>query len=389
MNQKLNILAPTRYPSFFNFPRNSRHNIFRRDFLPLNKISKKIECILVFIVSPLKKFNLIHAFNSIPLGLKPFVISFESHLPRAFGYEKSFIFSIMSNMLASNRCIAIFAISKYAQLQFLHQHRNHPWYYHLTAKLNVRYPNVPIPNTPDCFVHSESKSLKLIFVGNHFARKGGLVALRIAKLALEKGLSLEIDIISSLVVGNESWVDPTRKGFFDEELKLLHSLSNIKFYQNLPNNEVISLIGKSHFLLLPTLSDTFGFTAIEAMANFTPVIATNQCALPEFIQDGKNGWLIPLETNEFGEWIHINHPNRDSAEYELIFNETINRLVQEIYKRLENIQLGKDYKNLRINARQTAENTFSSSDANQFWDDFYSKKVGQRNGSIAKISNLV
>lgn len=45
------------------------------------------------------------------------------------------------------------------------------------------------------------------------------------------------------------------------------------------------------------------------MANYTPVIATAQGALTEFVEHEKNGALIPLPTDEFGEWIH----NRDDA----------------------------------------------------------------------------
>jgi glycosyltransferase involved in cell wall biosynthesis len=52
-----------------------------------------------------------------------------------------------------------------------------------------------------------------------------------------------------------------------------------------PNSAVLDLIGRSHSLLLPTFTDTFGYSAIGAMARYTPVIATDVGALPEFVED--------------------------------------------------------------------------------------------------------
>jgi hypothetical protein len=65
---------------------------------------------------------------------------------------------------------------------------------------------------------------------------------------------------------------------------------------------VLDLIGRSQFLLLPTFSDTFGYSAIEAMARYTAVIATDIGALPEFVEDQVNGILLPFDKNEIGEW---------------------------------------------------------------------------------------
>src|SRR6266480_6214358 len=119
MRDALNILAPTRYPWMFNSPRHSKHNISIRNFLPLNYIHSSIEGVTVFNPFPLCKFDLIHAFNRIPVGVTPFVIGFESHLPRAFGREDGQLFAVLSQMLASKRCRKIVAISQFARGQLL------------------------------------------------------------------------------------------------------------------------------------------------------------------------------------------------------------------------------------------------------------------------------
>ena len=128
MFRQLSILAPVRYLWRFNSPRRSRHNIPFRTFLPLNYVSKKIEGITLFNPLPLKRFDLIHAFNRIPVSGLPFIIGFKSHLPRGFGMEKTRVFRLMTERLASSKCRAIIAISQSARQFFLRMHEGSPYY---------------------------------------------------------------------------------------------------------------------------------------------------------------------------------------------------------------------------------------------------------------------
>jgi len=376
MNRKLKIMAPVRYPWQFNGPRQSRHDISTRYFLPLNKISNNIEGITVFNPFPPQRFDLVHAFNRIPIGMTPFIIGFESHLPRAFGLGKTAYFRALGETLAGERCKGIIAISDYARRHFLRQHRERPWLDALKAKLTVRYPNIPIPATPDAFECKADAPVRLVFIGNHFGRKGGPVSVRLAELAQRRNFPVQVDIISSLETGGVSWTDPLRPGFFEEDFKRLHSLKNITHHGSLPNKEVLELIRKAHFVLLPTFSDTFGYSAIEAMAQYTPVIATRQGALPEFTGDGVSGILLDLENNEAGEWKHAYRNDRALPSYEAFFKSEVERLAEEAYRKIESLmQNPAAYGAMRKAARATAEKLFSSADASAFWDDYYDEAV--------------
>lgn len=59
-----------------------------------------------------------------------------------------------------------------------------------------------------------------------------------------------------------------------------------------------TLYAKSTMYILPTLYENFPFRMIEAMSCGTPVIGSNICAIPEAIEDGKNGLLIPPKDDE-------------------------------------------------------------------------------------------
>lgn len=274
--KKLNILAPTRYPWTFNGPRQSAHHVTRRNFIPFNKISGKIEGFTVFNPLPFRAFDLIHAFNRIPVGITPYIIGFESHLPRAFGLEQSAYFDLLCQSLASDRCRGIYGISDYARRHFLRQHQGTKWFDVLDQKLHVRYPNMEIPDAADRDGAGLQDKIKLVFVGSHFARKGGTAVLRLAKMAHDRGFPLHIDIISALEIGPASWVDPLKDGYFKYDLDLAGQLPNLTMHGGLPNARVLEILKQSHFSVLPTFSDTFGFSAIESMANYIPVIATRQ-----------------------------------------------------------------------------------------------------------------
>ena len=372
MNKRLSILAPTRYPWRFNSPRHSRHDISIRKFLPMNRLNYRLEGITVFNPFPLKRFDLIHTFNRIPVSSLPFVMGYESHMPRAYGLEHTAYYRAMARRLAGPKCRRIVAISNYAKRLLLRQHEGQAWLGDITAKLEVRYPNMDIPIAEDIFEHNANDPIRLVFVGNHFGRKGGCVALRLAELALADGLPLEMEIISGLEVGIVSWVDPLQTGFFASDFAKLQQLPNVRYSRFIPNAELMARVARAHFSLLPTFADTFGFSVIEAMAHHTPVITTAQGVMPEFIRDGQNGILLPLECDQYGDWIHMKRNNRDSTVYEKLFRDQNNQLAETAFARIkQTLANPSHYLNMRKAARITAEEHFCAQKADTYWDNLY------------------
>lgn len=64
------------------------------------------------------------------------------------------------------------------------------------------------------------------------------------------------------------------------------------FLGNVPNLEEV--VGASDLFLLPSESESFGMAALEALASEVPVIATNAGGLPEVVDPGVTGFLLPI-----------------------------------------------------------------------------------------------
>ena len=373
-----------KYPTSFVTPRSSRHTILRKRFLPLNFVSSKLEG--VTLIEPDRSVDLVHAFNRIPLNSSKYIITFESHLPRHFALrKKSRMAKYMRSRVSGPGCRRIIALSHFARRCFLHQHADSPDVGMLTDKLLVRHPNIIVPAVEDAMAESSAEELVLTFVGAHFGRKGGCVAVKIAEKAIERNLPIRVNIVSSLQVGGPVWTDPTSPGFFDLYLKLL-DLKNVRYHGVLPNDEVRQLLRNSSFSILATFGDTFGYSALESMSEHTPVIGTMVCALPEFLADGVNGISLPVKLNDVGDWWSPGYDSRGEASYAQYFRDEVERLASEAIERLTPY-IGQPalLAPLRRQARRTAEVMFASGPAGEFLDELYDRVAQERGKEPARL----
>jgi glycosyltransferase involved in cell wall biosynthesis len=319
--------------------------------------------------------DLIASFNRIPLGRRPFLISFESHLPRLFGYENSWAFRYFASQLASDRCRGIIPISDFARRMFLRQHSDSPILSKLEGKLlEVIYPAVPVPPLRPAR-RNTNEPVRTVFVGSHFARKGGIAILLAAQHAHRATIPIEFHIVSDMTIGRRrgAWTDPNDATIFTEELSLL-KLPNVIHHNRLHNAALLELLNTCDVCLLPTLSDTFGYSVIESFAAGLPVIGTRCCALPELITEGVNGHPIDLEVDENGEWRHLFKFKPDDPEYLQILKSTARSVGASLFRFLKDLTEHRErLQRMREGAYETAWTRFNAERQGIILDELYER----------------
>lgn len=120
-----------------------------------------------------------------------------------------------------------------------------------------------------------------LFLGRLMVEKGCRELLKAFRQVLEEFPNAKLKLAGDgpLRREMEGWVEQNGLG---EAIKILG-------YQK----DIDSLIDQSAVVVLPSYGEGFGLVLLEAMAHQRPVIATNVSAIPEVVQHGKTGLLVP------------------------------------------------------------------------------------------------
>lgn len=302
------ILVGTDYSTTFNTPRDPQKHTIIRSVIPgtLRRIWPPL--VHVGLWNPLGAFDLVHTFNKVPLlTTKPWIISFESSLPQVLGGgAEGVLRRMMRESLQSPKCRAIIAVSNYAFRRAEDSMRDYADWPRIRERIQIIHPAIKLRSGSEHRTW-QGEPLRVVFVGNEFARKGGVVTLRLARLAYERRLPVHFEIVSSMRYAEGIYTDFHDPKAYAPDIQLL-SLPNVTFHGKIPNEDVLRLLDQSHLLMLPTIHDTYGFGILEGLACGVPVIATATGAIPEVIQDGGNGFLLPMKNDSVGDWEHLRKP---------------------------------------------------------------------------------
>jgi len=130
---------------------------------------------------------------------------------------------------------------------------------------------------------TKDKPLRVLFLGQVILRKGIQYLIEAARL-LEKE-AIHFDIVGSIGISEEAVASAT---------------SNMTFHGPVSRDRTDEFYRAVDLFVLPTLSDGFALTQLEAMAHGLPVIATPNCG--EVVSDQVDGLIIPAsDSNALAE----------------------------------------------------------------------------------------
>lgn len=128
---------------------------------------------------------------------------------------------------------------------------------------------------------------RLLFVGGNFERKGLLYAIQAIKNLKRNDLCFDI-------VGDLN----KEKRYSDYLINIVNDndlQDVIKFRGRVDKETLYTYWKEAHIFLFPSLFEGFGIALAEAMSFQLPIISTNVSAIPELVQDGESGILVPPE----------------------------------------------------------------------------------------------
>lgn len=121
---------------------------------------------------------------------------------------------------------------------------------------------------------TQKQPLRVLFLGQVILRKGIQYLIEAARM-LEKE-PIRIDVVGPI-------------GISEDALK--SAPSNMTFHGPVSRDRTEEFYREADLFVLPTLSDGFALTQLEAMAHGLPVISTPNCG--EVVEDGANGLIVP------------------------------------------------------------------------------------------------
>jgi alpha-maltose-1-phosphate synthase len=92
--------------------------------------------------------------------------------------------------------------------------------------------------------------------------------------------------------------------------------------QMLPKTEVIQLLSHATVFVCPSIYEPLGIVNLEAMACETPVVATRTGGIPEVVEDGVTGLLVPFVPRDDGSRAPLD-PERFAADIAARVNELV------------------------------------------------------------------
>jgi glycosyltransferase involved in cell wall biosynthesis len=139
----------------------------------------------------------------------------------------------------------------------------------------------PVPERP-----------RLVNVGRLSEQKGQLLLIKAAAQLRDQGLDFELVIVG----------DGPMRGEIEQLVDQFGLGDSVRITGFLDNHGVLQELVAARALVLPSFAEGLPVVIMEAMALHRPVISTYVAGIPELIEPGVSGWLVPAgELNMLAE----------------------------------------------------------------------------------------
>jgi colanic acid/amylovoran biosynthesis glycosyltransferase len=141
---------------------------------------------------------------------------------------------------------------------------------------------------------SDSGATKLVFVGRLAEVKGIVFGIRAIRLLRDQGYDVGFSIVG----------DGPRREVLEAEVQRLGLEDCVTFHGRLSQSGVVKQLHMADIFVMPGVvassgaTEAFGNVVLEAAATGLPVVASDVGALPEVVDDGETGFVVPSRSPE-------------------------------------------------------------------------------------------
>jgi colanic acid/amylovoran biosynthesis glycosyltransferase len=199
--------------------------------------------------------------------------SFTIHGPEEF--DKAPVIGLAEKL---RRCAFVVAISSYGRSQIYRMLDQRQW-----DKVQVVHCGLEPSYFNDASIRPASDVRRLVCVGRLCEQKGQLLLIEAARSLSSGGTDFEIVLVGDGEMRPEIEAMIARFGLQDR----------VRITGWLGNDNVREEIAAARALVLPSFAEGLPVVLMEAMALGRPVISTFVAGIPELVQPGVNGWLVP------------------------------------------------------------------------------------------------
>ena len=205
--------------------------------------------------------------------------------------------------LAARKCQAILFSSQWAVDQGRALYGLEEERFHIAPLGATWVPQMP-PGQLDGRIAARGRdTVRLLFVGRDWERKGGPLAVRINRLLNQLGLPSHLDIVGC------------RPEIAPEDLPAVTIHGLLRRDDARQSEQLHSLFLDSSFLVVPTSAECFGIVFAEAAAHGLPVVSRRVQALPYLVKDNQTGILEAPDIDAEPYARRILAVFRDQAQY--------------------------------------------------------------------------
>ena len=156
--------------------------------------------------------------------------------------------------------------------------------FNFKKKLNIKIIPYGIDSPKEKIINKREKNetFKILFVGRPTLSKGIQYVIEVLE---HLDFPWEIEVAGSI---------PENPIKISKKMDLFFKDDRCKFLGQLPNEELLKKMKKSHVFLFPSLFEGFGQVLLESFSCGLPVVTTFNTAGSDIIENNKNGFLTPI-----------------------------------------------------------------------------------------------